>query len=426
MRQDKLENLNAQQKIQEVEELKKNLTFQQTFFTRAKSQSEAVVKASFILAEQRAKPWNTSSEIRLLLFCEMATDLRTQLCERSKDFIAYSLAVDESTDIMDLTQLAILIRGVDSNLFTHGTTKGKYIFENLTADHCIMHKETLCGKFLKMEHVMSNVTQNINFIQAKGLNDRQFHSFVQEIDSESLSYRGSLAELGKSYFIEFLSSAKKPAFQAKLLLWESQMHHLPHFPRLFPNAHFSDKLSALRTEFAQRFGDFGAEKDHFELLRNPFTVDMETAPVQIQMELIELQCNGTLKAKYDTEGPALFIRSIPEAIPQLRLHAARTLCMFILCNKCSISRGSEALFGKGENDSDFFLLLSTVCLSVQIPCKFSSLLKSLSMFVPRFLLWTLFGFAWSHSCCPDRLCYRVKGKCFPNCLCVLDIFTSVI
>lgn len=26
----------------------------------------------------------------------MATDLRTQLCERSKNFIAYSLAVDES------------------------------------------------------------------------------------------------------------------------------------------------------------------------------------------------------------------------------------------------------------------------------------------------------------------------------------------
>ncbi|KAI5098207.1 general transcription factor II-I repeat domain-containing protein 2-like [Silurus meridionalis] len=42
--QEKLKNLNAEQKIQKVEELKKNLTFQQTFFTREQSQSEAGVK----------------------------------------------------------------------------------------------------------------------------------------------------------------------------------------------------------------------------------------------------------------------------------------------------------------------------------------------------------------------------------------------
>ncbi|KAA8578277.1 hypothetical protein FQN60_016048 [Etheostoma spectabile] len=45
----------------------------------------------------------------------------------------------------------------------------------------------------------------------------------------------------------------------------------------------------------------------------------------MQMELIELQCNGTLKAKYDTEGPAQFTRFLPEAMPQLRQHAARIL-----------------------------------------------------------------------------------------------------
>lgn len=37
--QDKLKNLNAEQKLQKVEELK-NLTSQQTFFTKAKIQSE--------------------------------------------------------------------------------------------------------------------------------------------------------------------------------------------------------------------------------------------------------------------------------------------------------------------------------------------------------------------------------------------------
>lgn len=139
------------------------------------------------------------------------------------------------------------------------------------------------------------------------------------------------------------------AFQVKLLLWETQMRqcNLPHFSccqvmvnqvgaTTFPNTHFTDKLSTLRTEFLQRFADFEAQKKNFKLFRNPFTVEVETAPEQIQMELIKLQCNGTLKAKYDTAGPSQFSRSIPEAMPQLRLHAARTLCMFgstCLCEK---------------------------------------------------------------------------------------------
>lgn len=114
---------------------------------------------------------------------------------------------------------------------------------------------------------------------------------------------------GRDRIITNMYNAVK-AFQVKLLLWGRQMHqcNLPHFPcsqvmlnqvgaTVFPNAHFADKLSAPRTEFAWRFGDFEVRKKNFELLHNPFAVDVETAPVQIQMELIELQYNGTLKAK---------------------------------------------------------------------------------------------------------------------------------
>lgn len=139
------------------------------------------------------------------------------------------------------------------------------------------------------------------------------------------------------------------AFQVKLLLWETQMQqcNLPHFPccqamvnqvstTVFPKKHFANKLSTLRAEFSRRFSDFEAQKKSFDLLRNPFAVDVETAPAQIQMELIELQYNETLKAKCDAAGPAQFIHSIPAAMPQLRLHAARTSCMFgstYLCEK---------------------------------------------------------------------------------------------
>ncbi len=58
--EDKYKDLNIQQKLQKVEELKKSLVSQQTMFTKAKSQSEAVVKASYIVAEEIALklPWD--------------------------------------------------------------------------------------------------------------------------------------------------------------------------------------------------------------------------------------------------------------------------------------------------------------------------------------------------------------------------------
>ena len=87
-----------------------------------------------------------------------------------------------------------------------------------------------------------------------------------------------------------------------------------------PNAHFAlSSYAALETL---------KHKKNFELLHNLFAVDMDTAPVQIQMELKELHCNETPKAKYYTAEPAQFICPVPEAMSQLRLHVARTLWMF--------------------------------------------------------------------------------------------------
>ena len=61
---------------------------------------------------------------------------------KGKDFIAYPLAVDESSDTSDTAQLSILIRGVDSTLCVieellgfksmPGTTRGKDLFEEVS------------------------------------------------------------------------------------------------------------------------------------------------------------------------------------------------------------------------------------------------------------------------------------------------------
>ena len=73
--------------------------------------------------------------------CDLATDLQQQLIGKGKDSIAYSLAVDESSDTFDTAQLSIFIR-VDSTLCVidellgfksmHGTITGKDLFEEVS------------------------------------------------------------------------------------------------------------------------------------------------------------------------------------------------------------------------------------------------------------------------------------------------------
>ena len=47
---------------------------------------------------------------------DLASDMYSQLIDRVKDFVAFSIALDESTDITGTAQVAIFIRGVDKDL----------------------------------------------------------------------------------------------------------------------------------------------------------------------------------------------------------------------------------------------------------------------------------------------------------------------
>jgi hypothetical protein len=44
---------------------------------------------------------------------DLAGDIQFQLKEKCKDFVAYSISIDKSTDVTDIAQLDVFIRDVN-------------------------------------------------------------------------------------------------------------------------------------------------------------------------------------------------------------------------------------------------------------------------------------------------------------------------
>eukprot|EP00102_Acyrthosiphon_pisum_P014337 XP_008184341.1 PREDICTED: general transcription factor II-I repeat domain-containing protein 2-like [Acyrthosiphon pisum] len=209
---------------------------------------------------------------------DLGLNLFEQVQDRVKHFQYFSIALDESTDMVDTAQLLIFLRGVNANFeiteelgaleSLSGTTTGEDIFkallntfknlgldfENLvsiTTDgaksmigsksgligrinskmselnlsppigiHCIVHQQALCGKVLDLENVMSIVVQIINFIRSHGLNHRQFQNFLSEIESEykDVLYHSNLLQAIKAFRCFYQTFFRRSLLSASSIL----------------------------------------------------------------------------------------------------------------------------------------------------------------------------------------------------------------
>uniref|UniRef100_A0A3Q3WGI8 HAT C-terminal dimerisation domain-containing protein n=1 Tax=Mola mola TaxID=94237 RepID=A0A3Q3WGI8_MOLML len=153
--------------------------------------------------------------------------------------------------------------------------------------HFIIHQEAPCGKVLELDNIMATAVKTFNFIQARGLNHRQFQLFLREVHSRK-NCTSYMCDLITAFFVYF------PVCQSISA----------SFPGAFSCICLATKLTRLINEFDQCFGMFSS-----------FTSDLYSAPHVLQMELIDLQSDSYLRAKF-------------QDMPQLRLHAACVLSMF--------------------------------------------------------------------------------------------------
>ena len=129
------------------------------------------------------------------------------------------------------------------------------------------------------------------------------------------------------------------SFKCKLSLWVKQLtaDNVAHFSSLHSLSRvesqrlkdYSDILSRLLKEFERRLEEFRVLAPQFSLFATPFAVEVDDVSEEVQMEVLDLQCDTVLKQKYTHVGVPDFYKFLPrEKFPKLVSDAARHMAMF--------------------------------------------------------------------------------------------------
>ena len=129
------------------------------------------------------------------------------------------------------------------------------------------------------------------------------------------------------------------SFKVKLRLWIKQLGdgNLTHFSTLKSLGKVeaeclrvcTDLLSELLQQFDVCFADFEVLEPQFQFFSMPFAVKVDIVAEELQMELVELQCDTILKQKYvEVEIPEFYTFLPRERFPKLLSAAARIIATF--------------------------------------------------------------------------------------------------
>ena len=123
-------------------------------------------------------------------------------------------------------------------------------------------------------------------------------------------------------------------------------------------------IASLRDEFASHFAGVTSWLRISSCLPPPLTFPWTTHICPMQMELVELQCNDDLKAKFYNSSPLSFFRDIAfpsRTFPKCIAHVQHTVAMFGVTYCCTD-------FPKGSARSLAFAPCSRTVISMTLFC----------------------------------------------------------
>ena len=129
------------------------------------------------------------------------------------------------------------------------------------------------------------------------------------------------------------------AFKLKLSLWQTQLGNgdislFPFLAAMHATEHdaglnqCNDKITELLQEFERRFQVFTQLENEFTIFTSPFTVNATDMPADMQLELLDLQCDSTSKKNFASEGLDTFYQYLLPVYPRLTTLATNVLSMF--------------------------------------------------------------------------------------------------
>jgi len=91
---------------------------------------------------------------------------------------------------------------------------------------------------------------------------------------------------------------------------------------------YTSHILLLKDELMNRFGDFQKYKDDLLLFSEPFSTNVENVRKDLQLELIDLQCNPISKTKFETVGVPDIFKYLGNSYPKLKKHFSNILSVF--------------------------------------------------------------------------------------------------
>ncbi|KAL7980021.1 hypothetical protein Chor_001289 [Crotalus horridus] len=300
----------------------------------------------------------------------ISNDLEYQLQSDLQKCLWFSLQLDESTDITDTSQLAMIVRLVFSDLAVKeellkilslkGKTRGEDIF--------LTFKNYATEINLPLHKLSSITTDGAPAMYVEQLDDRFWLvdlAFLADLMQELNSLNIELHRNDK-HICGMISSVH--SFKGKLRLWKShlQVKSLLPFPSMkqvvgesdFNNAPFVGYLETLEEQFHARFQQFTGIEPVVSFFENPFSpIDVaETAVAigelcqamveEVEMEIVGLQNDILLKSN---SSHANFWNLVDaQKFPLLRKAAAKIKSYFGSTYQCE-SVFSTRRFIKSKN-----------------------------------------------------------------------------